>query len=152
MTSQLLGADVTWPELLDKKQAQNQCNMINYRHRMAQYSERSSINLFTHMFFKNAPRDEEGYILFIKQNAMQVLIPKYGLEGTLYLRSTDVKFEYDSSVPSQAVKDQGICLTLFKRVTVRWVLLEAYIMTQRVQISIFGIVREHGPNAKILSR
>ena len=94
--------------------------MINYRHRMAQWAERSSINLFTHMFFKNTPRDEQGYILFIKQNAIQILIPKYGLEGTLYLKSTDcVKFEYDSSIPSQTVKAQGITLTLFKLVTVR---------------------------------
>ena len=84
-----IGADVTWPEMLDKKHTQTQANMINYRHRMAQYAERSSVNLFTHMFFKNTPRDEQGYILFIKQNAIQVLIPKYGLEGTLYLKSND---------------------------------------------------------------
>ena len=115
-----IGADVTWPELLDKKQSQTQANMINYRHRMAQYAERSSVNLFTHMFFKKKARDEQGYILFIKQNAIQVLIPKYGLEGTLYLKSTDdVKFEYDSSVPSQTVKSQEICLTLFQLITVR---------------------------------
>ena len=115
-----LGADVTWPDLLDKKRTQTQANMINYRHRMAQYAERSSVNLFTHMFFKNTPRDEQGYILFIKQNAIQVLIPKYGLEGTLYLNSNDeAKFEYDESVPSQTVKNQDVSLTLFKLITVR---------------------------------
>merc|ERR1712109_243644 len=97
-----IGADVTWPDLLDKKRAQTQANMINYRHRMAQYAERSSD------------------ILFIKQNAIQVLIPKYGLEGTLYLKSNDeVKFEYDGSVPSQTVKSQNVTLTLFKLITVR---------------------------------
>ena len=116
----LSGADVTYPELLDKKNTQKIADNINYRHRMAQEAERSSTNLFTHFYFKNTPRDEQGYILFIKQNAIQILIPKYGLEGTLYLRSSsDVEFQYDSSVPSQTVKDQGISLTLFKNVTVR---------------------------------
>jgi len=27
-----------------------------------------------------------SYILFVRKNALQVLIPKYGLEGTLYLK------------------------------------------------------------------
>ena len=29
--------------------------------------------------------DEEGYILFVRKNAIQILIPKFGLEGTVYL-------------------------------------------------------------------
>lgn len=28
-----------------------------------------------------------SYVLFVRKNALQVLIPKYGLEGTLYLKS-----------------------------------------------------------------
>ncbi|XP_060651101.1 exosome complex exonuclease RRP44-like [Drosophila nasuta] len=27
-----------------------------------------------------------SYVLFVRKNALQVLIPKYGLEGTLYLK------------------------------------------------------------------
>jgi len=128
---------VTWTELLDKKQSQTQANMINYRHRMAQYAERSSVNLFTHMFFKKKARDEQGYILFIKQNAIQVLIPKYGLEGTLYLKSTDdVKFEYDSSVPSQTVKSQEICLTLFQLITVRLMLDDSNVQHEKLVLKL----------------
>lgn len=37
------------------------------------------------IFFKNRILDEQGYILFVRKNAIQVLIPKYGLEGTVYL-------------------------------------------------------------------
>merc|ERR1712156_799868 len=110
-----IGADVTWPDLLDKKRAQTQANMINYRHRMAQYAERSS------------------YILFIKQNAIQVLIPKYGLEGTLYLKSNDeVKFEYDGSVPSQTVKSQNVTLTLFRLITVRLMLDDSNVQHEKL--------------------
>ena len=46
--------------------------------------------------------DEEGYILFVRKNALQILIPKYGLEGTVYL--DDVKaFIYDEEVGTEQV-------------------------------------------------
>ena len=67
-----VGADATYPDLLDKKTTQNVANNINYRHRMAQYASRASVNLHTPLFFKNKKRDETGYILFVKQNAVQV--------------------------------------------------------------------------------
>ena len=52
----LLGADATYKELLDKRWTQNVANNINYRHRMAQYASRASVNLHTHIFFKNQVR------------------------------------------------------------------------------------------------
>ena len=30
-------------------------------------------------------QDEQGYVLYVRKNALQILIPKYGLEGTLFL-------------------------------------------------------------------
>ena len=78
-------ADSTYPELLDKQKLQEQCNNMNYRHKMAQYAGRASVNLHTQLFFRNRKVDEEAYILYVRKNALQVLIPKYGLEGNLYL-------------------------------------------------------------------
>ena len=98
-----IGADSTYPELLDKKKTQEVANNINYRHRMAQYASRASVNLYTHMFFRNRKTHEDGYVLFIKQNAVQILIPKYGLEGTLYIR-TEHGFIFDEEEPSQQVR------------------------------------------------
>ncbi len=66
-----VGADATYPDLLDKKVAQNIANNINYRHRMAQYAGRASVNLHTHIFFRGRRRDETGYVLFVRQNALQ---------------------------------------------------------------------------------
>ena len=43
------GQDSTYKELLDKRRTQNTCNHINYRHRMAQYSQRASVGLHTHV-------------------------------------------------------------------------------------------------------
>ena len=53
---------------------------------MAQYASRASVNLHTHLFFRERRQTETGYVLFVRQNAIQVLIPKFGLEGTLFLR------------------------------------------------------------------
>lgn len=56
------------------------------------------------LFFQgNAVTEEEAFVLFVRKNALQVLIPKYGLEGTLFMDkqtdsavtfSQEVKFHY----------------------------------------------------------
>ena len=57
---------------------------------------------FFQLFFKNRRVDEEGYILFVRKNAVQILIPKYGLEATLYLNTDKQKkqplFEFNEEV------------------------------------------------------
>ncbi|XP_055551816.1 exosome complex exonuclease RRP44 [Wyeomyia smithii] len=80
-----IGADSTYPALLDKQASSQLCNNLNYRNRMAQYAGRASVALHTHLFFREKTEDEQGYILFVKKNAIQVIIPKYGLEGTIYV-------------------------------------------------------------------
>lgn len=42
------------------------------------------------LFFKSKGIvSEEAYILFVKKNAIVVLIPKYGLEGTVFFEEKD---------------------------------------------------------------
>lgn len=64
---------------------------------------------FLQIFFKNRHVDNEGYVLFVRKNALQVLIPKYGLEATLYLDSKTVTFEYDEQV-SQETQPIYLCV------------------------------------------
>ena len=40
-------ADATFPDLLNKRVLQQICNNLNYRHRMAQYAARASVDLHT---------------------------------------------------------------------------------------------------------
>lgn len=89
-------ADSTYPDLLDKQYLAQCCNNMNYRHKMAQYAARASVDLHTQLFFKNKIVDEEGYVLFVRKNALKILIPKYGLEGTLYF--DDFPFVYNENV------------------------------------------------------
>ena len=53
---------------------------------MAQYAGRASVALFTQIYFRDKKVSEEGYILFVRENALQVLLPKYGMECTLYVK------------------------------------------------------------------
>uniref|UniRef100_A0A182Q2N5 Protein DIS3 homolog n=1 Tax=Anopheles farauti TaxID=69004 RepID=A0A182Q2N5_9DIPT len=119
-----IGADSTFPELLDKKINSNLCNNLNYRNRMAQYAGRASVALHTHLFFRNRSEDEQAYILFIRKNALQILVPKYGFEGTIYVTGknneeikTGVRFVYDEEQQTQ--RCGKIVFKAFDPVTVR---------------------------------
>lgn len=46
-----IGADATYPDLLDKKKNHALCHNLNYRNRMAQYAGRASVALNTHVIF-----------------------------------------------------------------------------------------------------
>jgi len=129
-----IGADVTYAELVDKKATQKVAENINYRHRMAQYASRASVNLYTHIYFRNCVRDEIGYILFIRQNAVQILIPKYGLEGTLFLRSKSggEEWVYEEEEPSQTCG--GVKLTLFMKLTVQVSLDSSDVQHERLAV------------------
>ena len=35
--------------------------------------------------------DEDGYVFGVRKNALQILLPRYGLETTLFLRDKDGK-------------------------------------------------------------
>lgn len=100
-----IGADSTYSDLLDKKKTTQLCNNLNYRNRMAQYAGRASVSLNTHLFFRGRAQEEDGYILFVRKNALQVLIPKFGLEGTIYLcgrkgeaHKSGIQFVFDEEV------------------------------------------------------
>ncbi|KAK0045183.1 exosome complex exonuclease RRP44 [Biomphalaria pfeifferi] len=100
-----IGADASYPELLEKTKIQSLCNNLNYRHKMAQYAGRASVNLHTHLFFKTRVQDEQGHVLILRKNALQILIPKYGLEGTVFLndegQKTSSLFVYDEEMNTQ---------------------------------------------------
>ncbi|XP_055345726.1 exosome complex exonuclease RRP44-like [Paramacrobiotus metropolitanus] len=111
--------DATYPQLLDKGVMNKLCQNINYRHRMAQYAGRASVALHTQLFFRNRLVDEEAYVLFIRKNAVQVLVPKYGMEGTVMLtdKSGNVQFRYNAEGPSVTIGN--VTLRTFDRVIVQ---------------------------------
>ena len=115
---------------------------------MAQYAGRASVNLYTHIFFKGRIRDEDGYILFIRQNAVQVLIPHYGLEGTLFLdrksKTGDpppVSWTFDEEEPS--VTAAGVKLSLFQKLVVQVSLDTSDIQHEKLALRLVSPVIEN---------
>lgn len=83
---------------------------------MAQYAGRASVSLNTHLFFRGRTQEENGYILFVRKNALQILIPKFGLEGTIYLsgkkgttHKSGVQFVFDEEVIATTKIDSFVC-------------------------------------------
>lgn len=113
-----IGALDSYPDLLSKVKTQKLCNHLNFRHKMAQYAARDSIDLHCQLFFQgNAATEEEAFVLFVRKNALQVLIPKYGLEGTLFMdKQNESAVTFNQEEPSLTVGD--VTYRLFDRVTV----------------------------------
>ena len=132
-------ADQTYPDLLEKRKTQLQCNHLNHRHKNAQYAARASINLHTHLFFKNQGATEAGYVLFVRQNALQILIPKYGLESPLFFdeaakikTNKKVSVVFNESEPSLTVVDHKF--HLFDKVVVQVAIERSNIQQTRVKL------------------
>lgn len=114
-----IGALDSYPDLLNKNKTQKLCNHLNMRHKMAQYAARDSIDLHCQLFFQNkAIEEEEAFVLFVRKNALQVLIPKYGLEGTVLMsKDSPTGVVFNEEEPSLKIGD--VTYRLFDRVLVK---------------------------------
>ncbi|XP_028836102.1 exosome complex exonuclease RRP44 [Denticeps clupeoides] len=133
-----IGADSTYPDLMDKHKQATLCNNLNYRHKMAQYAQRASVAFNTQLFFKSKGiLNEDGFILFVRKNAIIILIPKYGLEGTVFFESKD------KPSPHIAFSDEGPTLTveghtffMFDKVKVTVALDASNIQHQKIRMAL----------------
>ncbi|XP_049870396.1 exosome complex exonuclease RRP44 [Pectinophora gossypiella] len=133
-----VGADVTHATLLDTRRADALCDNLNYRHRQAQYAGRASVALNTHILFKDRVEIESAVVLAVKRNALQVLIPKYGLERPLLLPSD--KFSYNEEEHLQRCGD--VVLRTFDEITVRLSLDSTNLQHRKL---VFQLVKPHVP-------
>uniref|UniRef100_A0A671DNZ0 DIS3 homolog, exosome endoribonuclease and 3'-5' exoribonuclease n=1 Tax=Rhinolophus ferrumequinum TaxID=59479 RepID=A0A671DNZ0_RHIFE len=133
-----IGADCTYPELTDKHKLADICKNLNFRHKMAQYAQRASVAFHTQLFFKSKGIvSEEAYILFVRKNAIVVLIPKYGLEGTVFFEEKDKpkpRLIYDDEMPSLKVEDT--VFHVFDKVKVKIMLDSSNLQHQKIRMSL----------------
>ncbi|OAE18374.1 hypothetical protein AXG93_1783s1030 [Marchantia polymorpha subsp. ruderalis] len=89
--------------LREKTMLTSVADNLNLRHRNAQMASRASVELHTLIFFKNRPTDTEARIVRIKSNGLIVFVPKFGIEGPVYLTGKkDKKDESDWIVNEQS--------------------------------------------------
>ncbi|KAK4782897.1 hypothetical protein SAY86_007271 [Trapa natans] len=75
----------------DRPQLTSIADNLNYRHRNAQMAGRSSVELHTLIYFRKRPTDTEARIIKIRSNGFIVFVPKYGIEGPVYLTERNEK-------------------------------------------------------------
>ncbi|KAF2575535.1 hypothetical protein F2Q70_00000958 [Brassica cretica] len=75
----------------DRPQLTSVADNLNYRHRNAQMASRASVELHTLIYFKNRPTDAEARVVKIRSNGFIVFVPKYGIEGPVYLTAKGEK-------------------------------------------------------------
>lgn len=118
------GSSVAW----DQSRLEEICDNMNYRHRMAQQAQRSSIELFTHLFFKDRAQGttgaleegEEAYVMKIMSNGLIALIPKFGIEGMIRLEEFG-PLRFDTENGSLIVGEahaQPITFQLFQKIKI----------------------------------
>ncbi|KAK1167647.1 exosome complex exonuclease RRP44 [Acipenser oxyrinchus oxyrinchus] len=133
-----IGADVTYPDLMDKHKQAALCNNLNYRHKMSQYAQRSSVAFHTQLFFKSKGIiNEGGFILFVKKNAIVVLIPKFGLEGTVFFENRDKpspRLSFKEEIPTLTVEDT--VFRVFDKVKVTISLDASNVQHQKIRMSL----------------
>uniref|UniRef100_A0A8C1A826 Exosome complex exonuclease RRP44 n=1 Tax=Cyprinus carpio carpio TaxID=630221 RepID=A0A8C1A826_CYPCA len=133
-----INADSTYPDLMDKHKQTALCNNLNYRHKMAQYAQRASVAFHTQLFFKNKGIiNEEGFILFVRKNAIIILIPKFGLEGAVFFDHKDrpsPRLSFDSEGPTLKVEEHTF--RMFDKVKVTISLDASNIQHQRIRMAL----------------
>ncbi|XP_038149801.1 exosome complex exonuclease RRP44 [Cyprinodon tularosa] len=133
-----IGADSTYPDLMDKHKQSALCNNLNYRHKMSQYAQRASVAFHTQLFFKTRGiLNEEGFVLFVRKNAIIVLIPKFGLEGTVFFDSKDKaspKLVFDEEGPTLKVEQHTF--NIFDKVKVTISLDDSNIQHQKIRMAL----------------
>ncbi|OZJ01556.1 hypothetical protein BZG36_05343 [Bifiguratus adelaidae] len=128
-------------ELTDKASMKELCDVLNYRHRMAQQAARGSVELFTNRFFKNKIEQVEAYVIKVLKNGFAVLVPKYGIEGLVYASAgpkQESPFEYNAQTMSLENAQHNVKIRIFNRVIVQLTIeeIEEEGMRQKLKMSL----------------
>ncbi|KAJ8771123.1 hypothetical protein K2173_023448 [Erythroxylum novogranatense] len=92
------------PIFSDRPRLTSIADNLNDRHRNAQMASRGSVELHTLIFFRKRPTDTEARIVKIRSNGFIVFVPKYGIEGSVYLTTRSEKGSGEWYVDEQQQK------------------------------------------------
>ncbi|GAA0143470.1 exoribonuclease [Lithospermum erythrorhizon] len=112
---------------------------LNYRHRNAQMASRASVELHTLIYFKKRPTDTEARIVKIRSNGFIVFVPKYGIEGPVYLTTrADKGGEWIVDEHQQKVKktDGSVSYSVLQTVKIHMEVVEPQPNRPKLQLTV----------------
>eukprot|EP00775_Hariotina_reticulata_P011972 gene11972-12115_t len=111
---------------LRDKDALHECSAnLNTRHRNAQMAGRASVELHTLIFFKDRSVVADARVTKVKANGLVVFVPKYGIEGPVYLVAKDAvnnqqqQYILDEEKQTVVSADGRTSFTVFDKCAVR---------------------------------
>ncbi|KAI4327860.1 hypothetical protein L6164_020272 [Bauhinia variegata] len=124
----------------DRPQLTSIADNLNYRHRNAQMAGRASVELHTLIYFRNRPTDTEARIVKIRSNGFIVFVPKYGIEGPVYLTTRAEKESGEWYVDEQQQKikkmDGSVTYSVLQSVTIHMEVVEPQPNPPKLQLSL----------------
>uniref|UniRef100_A0A7S2B4Y1 Ribosomal RNA-processing protein 44 n=1 Tax=Octactis speculum TaxID=3111310 RepID=A0A7S2B4Y1_9STRA len=105
--------------LLQKTEMHELAENMNRRHRAAQLAGRASVSLHTQIYFKHHPTSDRAFVISVFHDKINVLVPKFGIEGTVWLtdENDNGMLDYDADTHTLRHKD-GAKVQVFDSVVV----------------------------------
>jgi len=122
MAHRLLAAIIQWEavprEALDTSAATELIDNLNQRHTLAQHAGRASVALHTLIFFRAKATEEDAYVIKVRENGVVVLVPRYGIEGIVYVAARGERSAFAYDAKTDALIAPGCTLRTFDKVRV----------------------------------
>ncbi|KAL1817405.1 hypothetical protein DCAR_0521835 [Daucus carota subsp. sativus] len=124
----------------DRPQLTSIADNLNYRHRNAQMASRASVELHTIIYFRTRPTDTQARIVKLRSNGFIVFVPKYGIEGPVYLTARGEKGGGEWSVDEQQQKikkmDGSVCYSVLDTVNIHMEVVEPQPNRPKLQLTL----------------
>ncbi|ANB14001.1 exosome catalytic subunit DIS3 [Sugiyamaella lignohabitans] len=112
------------PSHRDRNKMESICRNINKRHRNAQFAGRASIEYYVGQVLKADESEQEGFIIKVFSNGINILVPKFGVESLIHLEDLGdpetASYDEDTYTLHLQSKDdkKPIALSIFDKVKV----------------------------------
>lgn len=124
----------------DRPQLSSIADNLNYRHRNAQMASRASVELHTIIYFRKRPTDTQARIVKLRSNGFIVFVPKYGIEGPVYLTAKGEKGGGEWTVDEQQQKikkmDGSVCYSVLDTVNIHMEVVEPQPNRPKLQLTL----------------
>ncbi|XVF18164.1 hypothetical protein REPUB_Repub10bG0188800 [Reevesia pubescens] len=135
-----LGIDKLPSVFQDRTQLTSIADNLNYRHRNAQMASRASVELHTLIYFRQRPTDTQARIVKIRSNGFIVFVPKYGIEGPVYLTTRGEKGGGEWYVDEQQQKivkmDSSLSYSVLQTVRIHMEVVEPQPNRPKLQLTL----------------